>query len=151
MNGSLGAHRAYVSFGDCLKKMFKEGLLSYYRGFWISLIRIIPAASIQFACFDYLKELSTWFVINVYYVSNIVFIITREFSAFKLEITITITVTLVSCFIYPSAASSNLINSSSLIGLVILPYLAHWHNYNSMVSAFSCFTNLMFATFDIWM
>ncbi|CAD8127855.1 unnamed protein product [Paramecium sonneborni] len=59
INGSLGVQRAYISFSDCVKKMRKEGLLSYYRGYWISLIRIIPAASIQFACFDYLKELST--------------------------------------------------------------------------------------------
>ncbi|CAD8127889.1 unnamed protein product [Paramecium sonneborni] len=59
INGSLGALSAYVSFSDCVKKMRKEGLISYYRGFWITLIRIVPAASIQFTCFDYLRELST--------------------------------------------------------------------------------------------
>ncbi|CAK94341.1 unnamed protein product (macronuclear) [Paramecium tetraurelia] len=59
INGSLGAQRAYVSFSDCVKKMRKEGLLSYYRGFWITLVRVVPAATIQFGCFDYLRELST--------------------------------------------------------------------------------------------
>lgn len=47
MNGSLGAQRAYFSIRDCFKKIAKqEGLAGFYRGFWISLLRIIPAASV---------------------------------------------------------------------------------------------------------
>ncbi|CAD8162408.1 unnamed protein product [Paramecium pentaurelia] len=43
INVFLGAQRAYVKFYDHMKKMRKEGLLQYQRGFWIRLITMVSA------------------------------------------------------------------------------------------------------------
>jgi hypothetical protein len=42
---------------DCVQKIFKnEGVLGFYRGGVVNLIKIIPAAAVQFSTYDYLKE-----------------------------------------------------------------------------------------------
>lgn len=47
MNGGIGVTKNYLSTMDCFQKMWaKEGLLGFYKGCGLSLLKIIPAVTV---------------------------------------------------------------------------------------------------------
>lgn len=58
LNGINNQPILYNSIFDCIKKIYKnEGIKSFYTGLKINLIKCIPGASIQFATYEYCKNL----------------------------------------------------------------------------------------------
>ncbi len=56
VNGSLGSEKFYKNSLDCVRKMVsKEGFGSLYLGMFPYLLKIAPAAAIQFSMYDFLK------------------------------------------------------------------------------------------------
>jgi len=56
VNGSLGSEKFYKNSLDCVRKMVsKEGVGSLYLGLTPYLLKIAPAAAIQFSMYDFLK------------------------------------------------------------------------------------------------
>lgn len=57
-NGADGRERAYSTTLDCCRKVFaRQGIRGFYRGFYVNLVRAVPGASIQFAGYEFLKNL----------------------------------------------------------------------------------------------
>jgi solute carrier family 25 folate transporter 32 len=57
MNGGIGVQRKYLGTIDCIKKIIQqEGVLVLYGGCGLNLLKIIPAVTVQFAVYDYMKE-----------------------------------------------------------------------------------------------
>jgi hypothetical protein len=57
LNGALGSEKLYKNSIDCFRKMIaKEGPSSLYLGFVPNLVKIAPAAAIQFAAYDMLRQ-----------------------------------------------------------------------------------------------
>ena len=49
--------REYISAVDCFKKIAaKEGFPGFYRGFFITLLRLIPASNLQFGLYNYVGD-----------------------------------------------------------------------------------------------
>ena len=58
LNGINNQQILYNSILDCIKKIYKnEGIYGFYTGLKINLIKCIPGASIQFATYEYCKNL----------------------------------------------------------------------------------------------
>lgn len=57
VQGDIRTEALYSGAIDCIKKMAaKEGVSGFYLGLAPSLLKIIPAAGIQFATYDYLRS-----------------------------------------------------------------------------------------------
>lgn len=57
MNGGIGAHKKYIDTFDCVKKIIaQEGVKGFYGGALINIVKIIPAVTVQFTIYDYMKE-----------------------------------------------------------------------------------------------
>ena len=57
LDGALGTPKLYKSSFDMLSKMVKtEGIRALYAGLTPSLLKVVPAFAIQFACYDILKS-----------------------------------------------------------------------------------------------
>ncbi|RLN98439.1 hypothetical protein BBJ28_00015489, partial [Nothophytophthora sp. Chile5] len=58
MQGAGGATRKYRHAWDCYKQLARnEGWTAYYRGLTPTLVRAIPNMGVQFATYDFLKNL----------------------------------------------------------------------------------------------
>ena len=57
MNGGIGAQKKYLGTLDCVKKIIaQEGVQGFYGGAFINIVKIIPAFTVQFTIYDYMKE-----------------------------------------------------------------------------------------------
>jgi solute carrier family 25 phosphate transporter 23/24/25/41 len=60
LQGSRGTETQFSGYFDCVKKTYeKEGIARFYRGVTINIIRMAPNSAIQFASYEFLKQLST--------------------------------------------------------------------------------------------
>lgn len=59
LQGSRGTETQFTGYFDCVKKTYqKEGITRFYRGVTINIIRMAPNSAIQFASYEFLKQLS---------------------------------------------------------------------------------------------
>jgi hypothetical protein len=59
LQGSRGTDTAFSGYWDCVRKTYrKEGILRFYRGLTINIIRMAPNAAVQFGSYEFLKQWS---------------------------------------------------------------------------------------------
>ena len=59
LNGINNKPKLYKNLLDCLKKIYiNEGMKGFYTGLQINLIKCIPGASVQFATYEYFKNIA---------------------------------------------------------------------------------------------
>jgi solute carrier family 25 phosphate transporter 23/24/25/41 len=58
VNGIGGKEKLYTGLGDCMVQIFKtEGILGFYKGCGANNARMVPNGMIQFAAFDFFKNM----------------------------------------------------------------------------------------------
>ena len=59
LQGSRGTKAQFSGYFDCVVKTYrKEGITRFYRGATINIIRMAPNSAVQFASYEFLKQLS---------------------------------------------------------------------------------------------
>ena len=59
-NGMGGAERVYRDTWHCIQTIYaREGFRGYYLGLTANMIRCLPAASLQFASYEFFKKTFT--------------------------------------------------------------------------------------------
>ena len=57
LNGGHGLEKAYLNSFDCIKKIaLQEGVRGFFKGMVPNLVKIPPAAAIQFSMYDLMKQ-----------------------------------------------------------------------------------------------
>lgn len=56
VNGALGHPQTYRGYLDCVSRTLAvEGVRGLYRGWHVSLMKIMPGAAVQFLAYDFFK------------------------------------------------------------------------------------------------
>eukprot|EP00536_Pseudo-nitzschia_multiseries_P000047 jgi/Psemu1/293882/fgenesh1_pm.2_\ len=59
LQGSRGSKTHYNGYLDCIRQTYKsEGVIRFYRGFTVNILRMAPNAAVQFGTYEVLKNLT---------------------------------------------------------------------------------------------